>query len=589
MKNLRISALLLLAITLLFSACKKDIDEVTVTEEIPLPKQVFVNADTRIIVFDNNLQPVDQAEVQIGNELFYTNEDGWLEIRNIKLEERGSPIHIRKAGYFEQTKMSYNRLNKWTHITAILNIKELVATNTSTQDFEVNLPDDAQIRFAANSFVLGDGSPYEGTVQVYVHRISPTATTMAMESPGNLQAIDKDGKRVLLGTYGMITVELESPSGTPLNLHSDFPATINLPLPSELQANAPDKVPTWSFHTASGYWIEEGTATLNGNAYTFEASHFSTWNVDWDFENAIQISGRLVNDLDIPREGAGVWFAFDNLVTAASHTNQDGEFSLYAPSDTDLELIVVDICGIENIFSIGSFSEDTNLGDLVIPGEDGSISLSGAVKDCDNQPVTEGYLKLTLENSIRTISLSDDGTFSASIPVCAPQNIDYTAIDTENLTFSALGNFNAELGEHYDLGILVACDGFDEYLIYQIDGGDMIVNLSPNGTITTNMQNDTTFRISANFRADQSSFLIIDDLQGVGNYTASQYIILPEDIFFAYAILEQTGCYVDVNISEYNDTRIIGTYSGLIQEYERDTLTGPPIPIEGSFNVIHNE
>ena len=93
-------------------------------------------------------------------------------------------------------------------------------------------------------------------------------------------ANNKDGKRVLLSSYGMMAVELESSAGEKLQIKSGSTATLSLQFLLQLESSAPATIPLWYVDESTGLWKEEGTATKQGNNYIGTVKHFTYWNCD---------------------------------------------------------------------------------------------------------------------------------------------------------------------------------------------------------------------------------------------------------------------------------------------------------------------
>jgi len=74
------------------------------------------------------------------------------------------------------------------------------------------------ITFPTNAIANSDGTLYEGQVTVTAKRIAADDSDLADVMPGGLVAMDKDGYTRVLGTLGMVAVELRDVDGKELNL-----------------------------------------------------------------------------------------------------------------------------------------------------------------------------------------------------------------------------------------------------------------------------------------------------------------------------------------------------------------------------------
>lgn len=195
------------------------------------------------------------------------------------------------------------------------------------------------VTLPANSLVDEEGNAAAGNVSAELTVIDPSIDPSLM--PGNFETIDSDtGVVGNIESFGAVNVTFADANGNSYNLASDQTATVRIPLASGA-ISPPATIPLYHFDEETGYWMEEGTATLttvDGESY-YEGtvSHFSTWNADILYES-IQING-CVND----GEGNPVYFAEVETqgvtYSGQSSTSTDiaGNFSIAAkPSSTVL-------------------------------------------------------------------------------------------------------------------------------------------------------------------------------------------------------------------------------------------------------------
>ncbi|MEI2747339.1 MAG: hypothetical protein V9E88_01095 [Ferruginibacter sp.] len=99
---------------------------------------------------------------------------------------------------------------------------------------------------------------------------------------------------LLLTSYAMMAVELESAAGEKLQLKEGSEATLVFAVPAVAQSSAPASIPLWYVDEKIGLWREEGTATKQGNQYTGKVKHFSFWNCDFS-TTGVTLSMTLLN------------------------------------------------------------------------------------------------------------------------------------------------------------------------------------------------------------------------------------------------------------------------------------------------------
>ena len=80
----------------------------------------------------------------------------------------------------------------------------------------------------------------------------------------------------------------------------------------------------WYFDEESGWWKEEGEATLVGNEYVAQLPHFSYWNCDAPFET-VKWGATFVYEDGSTASQVEVCLTILSLqTTACAYTDQDG-------------------------------------------------------------------------------------------------------------------------------------------------------------------------------------------------------------------------------------------------------------------------
>jgi hypothetical protein len=162
----------------------------------------------------------------------------------------------------------------------------------------------------------------------------------ALMPGGDLAALRSDNSEVQLISYGMADVRLTGNGGESLQLVDGAESEMTFPVPEGMDNNPPATIPLWYFDEQRGIWIEEGTATRQGDVYVGKVSHFSWHNLDWP-ELRIEIKGKVTDCNGIPIERVKV--TLEETAAAgrtAVYTDSRGEYSFFAPAGTPLAVSV---------------------------------------------------------------------------------------------------------------------------------------------------------------------------------------------------------------------------------------------------------
>ena len=211
----------------------------------------------------------------------------------------------------------------------------IVPVNTSTSfaadgDAEILVDGTSIVSLPANAFVDGDGNLFSGEVAAELTLLDPRSDPDVM--PGEFETLDEStGEVDLIESFGAINATFTSSAGDPLSLASGETATVRIPLSGDV-ADAPASIPLYYFDDVSGYWIEEGTATLTDISgeyfYVGTVEHFTTWNADQVY-NTTYING-CVEDTEANRvSGARITATGEDYTgTSRARSDADGNFRI---------------------------------------------------------------------------------------------------------------------------------------------------------------------------------------------------------------------------------------------------------------------
>lgn len=522
-------------ITFLAASCRKDINEFI----LDTPGKEFT-ANILGIVIDEDGKPVADAAVSYEGKQMVTDDNGVYSFRNVKVNSKHNLVQIRKEGYFEGSRVFT------TDRSTTIKVKNILLKKTFDRSFESNVAStvskgDIRLDFPADGVVLAsNNTPYSGPVRIAVKYLDPDTREIFEQMPGNLAGINAERQIVAMTTYGMVAVEMQTPSGQLLQIAPGKKVKMTNKLSYATLSKAPATIPLWYYDEDLGYWKEEGAATLVNDGYVGEVGHFTYWNYDAQAP-AIILSGRVVDQYGNGIAGAHVWVSASGAYGAGhGDTNGDGSFSGLVTKDALLTIKVTlysSGCNGIEIYSgqAGPFSSDVTIPDIVVAlSGTQNIVLSGQVVDCNSAPVTNGYLKVVY-GGLQDIFEIENGTVGGSITTCnVYTDIDVQAIDRNNALSSPVLSY--PVSASIDLGTIAACGTVADFVRVEI----------PDFALDTLMFDDLNFRfnpgsvfqqIHAGHNADSSKVLTATFFWQVTNTSAvtpGTYDIFPLETNFSY-------------------------------------------------------
>lgn len=584
MAKLIFQAIVFLSI-IAFSGCIKDSEDF-----VPFGDGKTVNAKIFGIVVDENENPVDGAIVIFRGKKLLTDQYGIYKFDDAIVDSRHNFLTITKDGYFEGT-----RTFRADHSKTIQLKTQLVSKNFN-QSFEslsggTANEGNAVLSFGPNSVMVSSSkADYNGTVKVAMKYLDPTRYETNEQMPGDLSAVNSENELGTLGSFGMVFVELQSPSGEKLQLKTGKTAEIAAEIPVKILGEAPAEIAMWYFDNGLGLWKEEGSAKKENGKYVANVSHFSCWNYDYYLPSII-LSGRIVDQNGNPLPGMHVWVS-EAGVYAGGHgnTDPDGTFSGKVAKNVLLDFKVFALgsgCSYQDpvyIKQIGPFSVDTDLGDIVITLlDDEFCNVTGTFLDCNGNPVTNGFAKI--DNHYFELT---NGTLDASVLACNSNTKSLIATDRNlaktiaPITLTSPGNNN--------LGTVNVCQLDADFLKVNCDALSISFNMSDSIKLyyaeqrrillAQGTENNKLIRININFK----------DIVNVGMCAIGSYDCLEsEGIFYSVDGSQNNGKHYSfvsgtVNITQGGNIgeRIMGNYTLVQKEY----ITGQNYDFYGSFQLL---
>jgi hypothetical protein len=573
------SGILCLLIALAFAACRKDIDEVSVTETPYVPEILKqwqpivkpVNGSLTGFVTDEADEPVAGASVKLGNLSTTTDEYGHFFFKNVQLNARGTLVRVERAGFFPGSRRFMAVENAENRVKIQLNKRLFAYSFQADTGTAISLNGGAKIIFHPNSIQNADGSPYSGTVRVAAKWLDPTDLRTMDQMPGNLQGVSLEGQEVVMRTYGMLVAELQSDSGEKLNILKGKTATIKTPVPASILGSAPAEIPLWSYNETYGMWAEEGVSKLENGFYVAEVTHFSYWNHDFK-DPLVEFTATFVDENGTPLENYKVVI------------RQPGT-SLYGTGHTcDLGIISGLIPADEVLYStpIGPYPlpGPVDLGEIVVPPSVlNSTTITGTLVDCNGDPVANGLVTFDFDG-YTVYEYVSGSAFEVMFSSCLNStNVTVVGIDFDNLVQS--DPVVSPANGTFDLGNIEACDvQLQNYIEVTIDG---VTNIYTPVSVTDSL--GTGFEIHFYNPSNQGSVFLEVYGQGVGDYSGTGHNILYWFDPVNNWIFEGQQ-FDNFEITAFGNTGepIIGTFSGSLTNYGVQPTAS--VTVSGDFNII---
>lgn len=466
---------------MLVSSCKKNEQVIEPAVNNPgggngsgISSGINVQASVGGVVVDESNNPVSGAQVSLNGTVTLTDALGAFLFNNVNLDSKRDYLKVAKNGFFHGSRAFIPNQGSVASVKIKLLSNASVGSFTSSAGGVINASG-VSLTFPADAVKLDGGGAYTGTVNVALKFLDPNSSDMNQIMPGDLMALNQNGDVKVLETYGMAAVELTGTSGQKLNVAAGKTVELKMPLSGPYLSDAPASIPLWYFDEVNGVWKEEGSATLVGNEYVGEVSHFTFWNCD-NPQPSTSIEGRIYCD-SIPMQGLSVQIKNPTgRILGTTYTDGYGQFDGFIPQNTNLIITVKDpICGaILYTANIGPYSSPVSLADIIACPVGNYGQLTGQLVDCSGAPVTNGALKVDIGGQVLVLFPNANGYINTSLPYCTNTSLAVTGYDYTNVKVS--GAQTISTGTTMSFGTISVCNSPDQYINYVFDGNSFSIN-----------------------------------------------------------------------------------------------------------------
>ncbi len=484
-------AILFMLLSILSFNCQKDLSMEGGGPQPGVHSKDPVTATVQGNVIDENGAPATGVTIKVGNKVVQTDAKGYFRIINASLDRSSSLVTAEKPGYFRSYR-TFQASSAANHIKIKLLKRSLTGT-ISANGGDVALANGSKVSLPANAAVKAAGGSYTGDIRVYAAYIDPTANDIDAAVPGSFMADNTDGNRVILASYGMMAVELESTAGEKLQIADGKEAALSMPVPASLQSSAPSSISLWYVNEETGVWKEEGKAVRSGNTYTGSVKHFSFWNCDIGLPT-VSLTLALKSDKGLPLIHTAVrlkGYANGGVTQVSGFTDSLGVASglVLAGQTLTLEVIGGECNNAIYTTTIGPFATNTNIGTITISSANASIiTIKGRLVNCIGAAVTNGTALINVENNSYLISTDQQGGFSMAYVKCRAnaQSMSITGIDNAEMQQGTAASFTLGTSPEVNAGNITACGvSASEFVNYTVDGTNyQLNNFNPSDSFT---------------------------------------------------------------------------------------------------------
>lgn len=350
----------------------EDGDEISLSlEQVPFRQTCEITSDTQLTIdgadIDNvaiqcdplgsltgsvqnyfTAVPITGVEVSVRAQ----SGDEWMDVATVQTDEQGN-YEVEGLGISDRFIVTAGGDGFGSSFEVFSNSQSQVDVDLNTMllqaqldgDFDPSMPNEFRIdgvlvlSLPANSLVDASGNPVTEPFTSTITIIDPSRDEALM--PGEFETLNPDNGEVnQIESFGAMEIVFRNEAGEQLDLAAGSTATLSIPL-AEGASNPPASIPLFYFDTQTGFWVEEGEATLEqqdgARVYTGTVSQFQgVWNADRVLET-VDIIGCVQDDEGERLANAEVTAVGSTYIgSSKTRTDADGNFAVPARVNSDV-------------------------------------------------------------------------------------------------------------------------------------------------------------------------------------------------------------------------------------------------------------
>lgn len=278
--------------------------------------------------------PLANVTISAHGQTTTSNEHGYFVIPDVMVPKDRAHVLAKQDGYFPSSRAASATENGLTEVKLYMmpyGNRTLVSAVNGGVIHVTGTSGTASVRFQPNGMTVS-GQPYSGEARVAVRYLDPAEANFSNFFPGDEAAIRESGDNTMLVSYGVLRVDMRTPSGEVIQPAPGKPAELTYPIPSTL-TNPPASIPLWFFDEERGLWVEEGVSTKQGNNYVGTVKHFTSWNCDKP-EGTARIVGKVTCN------GRGISGVVVRIGQVVVVSGKGGLFGRRVPANTEFDVEV---------------------------------------------------------------------------------------------------------------------------------------------------------------------------------------------------------------------------------------------------------
>lgn len=173
----------------------------------------MVTASVHGIIVNKNNIPVQGATVKSGLNTTTTDRYGIFRFSTIRLSKANGTVKVEQNGYFNAFRTFVSTAGRIHNVRVQLIPKTIAGNFAGAAGGTINITGGGKLVIPTAAVTDAAGTAYNGTVNVAMTWIDPTAANLGSIVVGDLRGITTAGVERGLSTYGMLGVELTGAGG----------------------------------------------------------------------------------------------------------------------------------------------------------------------------------------------------------------------------------------------------------------------------------------------------------------------------------------------------------------------------------------